>query len=346
MTTQTPTLMTYTEWMARTDPDGAVSNLVNLLSQHNAILNDMMAAECQSGNVFEYTQVVKLPTPSRRSYNQGVVRSLAATAKQVTTAVEYADWATIDASLGILGGQLAQRRAQEDFLHMEALNQQIASDLFYSNRATDPTAFTGLANIYNTVNTATSNIAENVIDCGGTGGDNGSIWLICWGDRQIHTIFPKGVPAGMQVEDLGKLPVVDALGNEFVGYRTWLKWNIGLAIHDWRYAARACNIDISNLSTGVGAANLLNTLALLCGKPPVMPSGVGKVQTADDPRTVIARPAIYMNRTIYQALEAQAGNKTNVLLQMQQWDTETVLTYRSVPIRIVDALTTAESRVV
>ena len=346
MTTQTPTLMTYSEWMARTDPDGAVSQLVNLLSQQNSILQDMMAAECQSGNVFEYTQVVKLPTPSRRSYNQGVVRSLAATAKQVTTAVEYADWATVDASLGELGGQLAERRAQEDFLHMEALNQQIASDLFYSNRATDPTAFTGLANIYNTVSTATSQIAKNVIDCGGTGGDNASIWLLNWGPKQIHTIFPKGVPAGMTVQDMGKLPIIDGSNNEFVAYRTWLQWRIGLAIHDWRYGARACNIDVSNLSTGVGAANLLNTLALLVQKPPVMPAGVGPVQTVDDPRVVMGRPAIYMNRTVYSALEAQAGNKTNVLLQMQQWDTETVLTYRGVPIRIVDALLTSESRVV
>lgn len=346
MATMTPTLMTYSEWAARTDPDGAVSQLVNLLSQQNSILADMMAAECQSGNVFEYTQVVKLPTPSRRSYNQGYARSLAATAKQVTTAVEYADWATVDESLAELGGQMAQRRADEDFLHMEGLNQQIASDMFYSNRTTDPTAFTGLANIYNTVNTSTSNIAKNIIDCGGTGSDNASMWLVVWGPKQIHTIFPKGVPAGMTVKDLGLLPVTDAAGNEFTGYRTSLKWKIGLAIHDWRFCARACNIDVSNLSTGIGAANLLTTLSQLVGKPPVMPAGVGPVQTADDPRVVMGRAAIYLNRTVYEALEAQAGNKSNVLLQMREWDTETVLAYRGIPLRIVDALLTTESRVV
>lgn len=346
MATITPGLMTYSEWSARTDMDGNVSQLVNLLSQQNSILDDMLAAECQSGNVYEYTQVVKLPTPSRRAYNQGVVRSLAAVAKQVTTCVEYADWVAVDDSLGSLGGQLAERRSQEDFLHMEALNQQIASDLFYSNRATDPTAFTGLSNIYNTVNTTTSQIANNVIDCGGTGSDNASMWLVVWGPRHIHTIFPKGIPAGMIHKDMGLLPVADSGGtNTFPAWQTWLRWNIGLAIHDWRFCVRACNIDISDL-TGGSAANLLNVLAMMVMKPPVMPAGVGPVQTADDPRIVMGRPAFYVNRTVYTYLQRQVTNKTNILLQLVQWAGMTVLTYQGIPIRIVDKLLTTESRVV
>jgi hypothetical protein len=345
MATITPGLFTYSEWAARRDKDGKISALVNMLSQYNGILDDMVAAECQSGNAFEYTQVVKLPTPVRRSYNQGVPRSMAGVAKQVTTAVEYADWAAIDASLAELGGDTNEMRAQEIFLHTEAMQQTIASDLFYSNRATDPTAFTGLANIYNTVNPATSNIANNVIDCGGTGSDNASIWLIVWGPRQIHTIFPKGMVAGIRHRPVGLLPMVDAAGNEFLAYRDWIQWNIGLAIHDWRFAVRACNIDVSDLST-VSAANILNTLARMVLKPPVMPAGVGPVQSTDDPRIVMGRPAFYVNRTVYGALQQQVTNKTNVLLQLEKWAGMTVMTYQGVPIRIVDALLTTESRVV
>jgi hypothetical protein len=341
----TPGLFTYSEWAARRDADGKISALVNLMSQQNSILNDMLAAECQTGNVFEYTQVVKLPTPQRRAYNQGVVRTMAAVAKQVTTAVEYADWATIDASLARLGDQLQEQRAQEDFLHMEGMNQKIASDIFYSNRATDPLAFTGLANIYNTVNPATSGIAANVIDAGGTGSDNASMWLIVWGPKHIHTIFPNGMAAGIQHKDMGLLPIVDADGREFLAYRTWLQWNIGLAIHDWRFAVRVANIDVSDLNT-VSAANLLDLLAQMVLRPPVMPAGVGPVQNTDDPRIVTGRAAIYVNRTVYGALERQVTNKTNILLQLREWDGMTVLTYRGIPIRIVDALLNTESRVV
>lgn len=347
MAVQTPGLFTYAEWAARTDPNGKLSTLVNLMSQYNSIMEDSLAAECTNGNAFQFTQVVGLPTPSRRSYNQGVGRTMAQAAKQVVTCSEYADWSVIDNSLVELGGNKSELRAQELSLHMEGMTQKIASDLFYGNKATDPTAFNGFANIYNTVSTANSAIANNVIDCGGTASSNSSIWLVGWGPKQIHTIFPQGMVAGMQHKDLGLLPCLDANNNEFMGWRDWLQFNIGLAIHDWRYCVRAANIDVTLLGTA-NAANLINTLQTMTMKPPVMPSGVAPVQTSDDKMGSVsmARSAIYLNRTVYAALDKQAQNKTNVLLKMEEWDGHPILTYRGIPIRVVDALTTTESRVV
>lgn len=342
----TPGAFTYAEWGLRHDPDGKVSTLVDLLSQENGILDDCLVVECQSGNAYEFTQVVKLPTPTRRLYNQGVPRTLAGVAKQVTTCVEYADWALFDSELAELGGDLNELRAQEDMLHLQGLGQKVASDLFYSNRATDPTAFTGFANIYNTVNTTNSQIANNVIDMGGTGSTNTSMWLIGWGPKQIHTIFPKGTTAGLIHKDMGLLPAIDANNNEFLAYRTWFNWKIGLAIHDWRYAVRACNID-TTLLNGANAANLINMMIQMVHRPPVMPAGVAPVQSSDSPdKVVMARSAFYCNRTIQTYLDQQALNKTNVLLRMEEWDGETVTTFRGIPIRCVDAIVNTESRVV
>jgi len=348
MATITPGLMTYAEWALRMDDTGKISTLVNLLSQNNGIMADCLALECTTGNVYEYTQVVKLPPVGRRSYNAGVPASLAGVAKQVTTAVEYADWTKLDKSLAELGGSLNELRATEDALHMEALSQTVASDLFYANRATDPTAFTGLANIYNTVSTSTSAIANNVIDLGGTGSTNTSMWMVTWGPKHIHTIFPKGMPAGMQHRDMGLLPSVDSNGYEFLAYRTWLQMNIGLAIHDWRFAVRAANIDVPTLSTG-SPANLINALSRMMMKMPVQPVGVGPVQNSDSPGNMavqLARTVIYCNRTVYLALDQQAQNKTNLFLNMDEWDGHAVLTYRGIPIRVVDAILNTESRVV
>ena len=342
----TPGAMTYAEWALRHDPTGKIGAMVNLLSQKNGILDDMLTVECQSGNAFEYTQVVKLPTPARRSFNQGIDATQAAVAKQVATCMEYADLVKIDKSLAELGGTLSELRASEDALHMEALGQTVASDLFYGNRSTDPTQFTGLANIYNTVSTATSNIANNVIDCGGTGSTNASIWLVVWGPRHIHTLYPKGTMAGMQHIDRGLRETLDQSGRTFLAYLTWLEWKMGLAIHDWRFAARACNIDVSLLNGG-SAANLINTLVKLTRRPPVMPAGVMPVQDSDSPdKVVMGRPAIYVNRTISEYLDIQALNKTNVLLQMREWQGESITTFRGIPIRTVDALLDTESRVV
>lgn len=347
MSTLTPGAFTYSEWALRHDKDGKVSALVDLLSQNNGILSDAVAVECQSGNAFEYTQVVKLPSPSRRSYNQGVARTLAGVGKQTITCSEYGDWSVFDKSLAELGGNLGELRSQEDALHAEGMSQQVAADLFYANRATDPTQFTGLANIYNTVSTATSPIAANVIDCGGTGSTNTSMWLVTWGPKKIHTVFPRGTSVGMKHMDMGLGWATDTNSLEFPAYRSWLEWKIGLAIHDWRYCVRACNIDIS-LLTGGSAANLINILAKMVHRPPTMPAGVAPVQTNDSRVDPVqqGRSAIYVNRTLATYLDLQAMNKTNVLLQMQQWNGESITTFRGIPIRNVDAILDTESRVV
>lgn len=346
MATITPGLFTYTEWAMRMDSSGKIADLVDLLSQNNGILEDMLAVECQSGNSFEFTQVVELPTPSRRAYNQGVQRTMAAVAKQLQTCAEYSDWSVIDDSLARLNGNLAELRATEDALHMEGMSQTVASDLFYANRATNVLEFTGFFNIYNTVSTTTSQIANNVIDCGGTQSTNASMFLATWGPKHLHAIFPKGIPAGMQHVDMGKLPITDSNSNEFLAWRTWLQWNIGICIHDWRFGVRAANIDVT-LFGGGSAASLIEILAAMVYKPPVMPAGVAPVQTSDAPdKVTMGRSAIYLNRTLYLALDLQAQNKTNLLLKMDEWDGHVVLTYRGIPLRVVDALTNAETRVV
>lgn len=344
----TPGAFTYSEWGLRHDATGKISTLVDLLSQKNGIVEDMLTVECQSGNAFEYTQVVKLPTPARRSYNVGVPITQAGVAKQTAVCMEYADWVQFDASLAELGGNLAELRAQEVALHMEALSQTVATDLFYANRATDPTQLTGLANIYNTVNPANSPIAGNVIDCGGTGNTNSSMWLVTWGPRHIHALFPKGTQAGLKHNDHGKGWGLDQSTPQLQMevYRDYLSWKLGLAVHDYRFGVRACNIDVTLLNGG-NAANLINTLVRMTQKPPIQPAGVGPVQDSDAPdKIVMGRSAIYVNRTIATYLDLQAMNKTNVLLKMEEWDGEAVTTFRSIPIRVVDALLTTESRVV
>jgi hypothetical protein len=328
------------------DPTGKIAQLVNLQSQCNGIKEDALAAECQSGNAFEFTQVVSLPTPVRRQYNQGVAPTQAGVGKIVQTAIMYADTIRIDEALARLNGNKDALRAQEDKLHLEAMIQLISSDLVYSGSSADPTQYIGLANVYNTVNPAVSNIANNVIDCGGTGSTNASMWLIGWGPRHIHTIFPNGVPAGMIHKDMGLQQTLDATNLFYWAWTSWIEENIGLAIHDWRYGVRACNIDYTLFGTG-SAANLISTLTVMTKKPPVVPAGVGPVQTSDDAELVtMARSAIYINRTIDGQLDLQAQNKTNVLLKMDEWDGHPILTFRGIPIRNLDKLTTTEGRVV
>lgn len=338
---------TYAEWALRHDADGKISALIDLLSQFNGMMDDQMVVECQSGNAFEYTQVVKLPVATRRIYNQGVAATQAGVAKSVTTCAEYGDWVNFDASIAELGGNLAELRAQEDLLHIEAMGQLVASDLWYGSRANDPTQFTGLSNIYNTIDTAISPLAKNVIDCNGTGSDNASMWLVTWGPKKIHTLFPKGTQAGMKHQDYGNMvPLRDSSGLEYPGYRTWLGWKLGLAIPDWRYVVRAANIDVSDLDTA-SPANIINTLVKMVHKTPTAPFGVAPIQDSDAPQQLVpGRSAIYMNRTLLTFLDLQAMNKVNVLLKQVEWQGGVITTFRGIPLRGCDALLNSEARIV
>lgn len=344
MTTPTePGVFTYIEWATRMDRTGKIAALINLQSQCNSVMDEMMAEMCQNATSYDYTQVVALPTIVRRQYNQGVAYTQAAAAKQVTTTVQYADHVRIDKSLADLNNQRAALRTKEIRLHMQAMSQQIASDLFYSGSTPDPTQFVGLANIYWTIAAANSPIAANVLNAGGSSETCASVWLIGWGERQIHSIFPNGMPAGMVHEDKGLQQTLDANSNWYYAWTDWIEQNIGICVEDWRWAARLANIDVT-LFGGGSEANLINGLALLTKKPPLQASGVGPVQDSDDPADVVmARNAIYYNRTVDGALDIQAQNKNNVLLSMMEWDGHPILGYRGIPCRIVDKLTITET---
>lgn len=339
-------VFTYNEWALRMDRTGRVAPLINLMSQYNGIYYDLMAVPCQSANSYEFVQVVALPTPVRRQYNQGVQPTTGRVAPQVQRAIQYADTVRIDVSLARLNGNLGELRKDEDMLHLEALSQLISSDIFYSNPAGNPTEFMGVANVYNTVNPATSAIASNTLDCGGTSSNNTSLWLLGMGRKQIHSIFSNGLPAGMIHEDKGQQQTPDSNNLIYWAWTTWIEQNIGMVVEDYRFGVRACNIDVTLFGSG-SAATLIDILAAMVHLPPIMLPGVAPTQSSDDPERVsMPRNCFYANRTLLLALDQQAQNKNNVLLRMEQWGGRPVMTYRDLPMQTVDALVNNETRVV
>ncbi len=57
----------------------------------------------------------------------------------------------------------------------------------------------------------------------------------------------------------------------------------------------------------------------------------------------LGRCVIYCNETVATYLDIQAMNKSNVWLAMREYDGHDVLTFRGIPIRRVDALTSTEA---
>jgi hypothetical protein len=341
------TALTLADWAKRVNDDNKTITIVEMLSQVNEILDDMLWVEGNLPTGHKTTVRTGLPSATWRLLNYGVPNAKSTTAQIIDTVGNLETYAVIDKDLADLNGNTAEFRMSEVAAFLEGMSQQVATTIFYGNVTTNPERFMGLAPRYNTVTTATAQTAVNVIDAGGTGSTNTSIWIICWGPNTLHGIFPKGKISGLRHTDMGEWPVQDANTNTYQAYRDHFKWECGLTVRDWRYAVRIANIDVTQLSGGT-PPNLINAMIRGLYRLPTTPAGIGSTVDKSDAPTIQGgnggRVVIYCNRVIRTYLDIQATNKTNVLLQMNQFDGKMVTTFRGVPIKTCDAILNTESR--
>lgn len=337
------------DWARMADPDGTIADIAELLAQCNEILRDMI---WQEGNLplgHKISANVGLPQGTWRGNNQGVPSSKPVFAQYQFSIGELVDYSMVDKSEANLNGDVSKFRFAQDNTHIEGLSQQVASALIYSNEATNPQQFTGFMPYYNTVSTSTAQSAKNVIDAGGTGNSNLSILLVGWGDNTTFGIFPKGSQAGLVYEDKGDVvPLYDSAGNRFEGYTSYFAWKVGLAIKNWQYNVRICNVDTTTAGLlGTSPPDLFVLMSRAVIKLPTLTrraSGITEVDAPGDPSPGI-NPAWYVNRTGREFLDIQAIRDKNVLIGPDQYDGQPVMQFRGIPIRVCDAMTNTEARI-
>src|SRR5882757_3163558 len=347
MATIGSTALTYADWARRLDDGYRVASIIELLSQTNEILDDMLVVEGNLPTGHKTTVRTGLPQATWRLLNTGVPNAKSTTAQIVDTCGNLETYSVIDKDIADLNGNTPEFRLSESRAFLEGMSQQVASTLIYGNQLINPERFTGLAPRYSTKTAANAATAANVLDAGGTSNTNTSMWITTWGSDTIHGIFPKGKMTGLQHRDMGEWPVADASGNTYQAYRDHFKWEIGLTLRDWRYVARIANIDVTQL-TGVSAANLINLIVRALYRLPTAPAQATAIQTSDTPevRANMGRVMIYCNRIIRTYLDLQAMNKTNVLLRLEEFNGKPITTFRGIPIRTVDAILSNEAQVV
>ncbi len=266
------TALTYADWAKRLEDNYKVATIIELLSQTNEILDDMLVVEGNLPTGHKTTVRTGLPQATWRLLNVGVPNAKSTTAQIVDTCGNLEVYSVIDKDIADLNGNTAEFRLSEVKAFLEGMSQQVATTLIYGNQSTNPERFTGFAPRYSTKTTTASQTANNVLDGGGTSSTNTSIWVAVWGSDTCHATFPKGKITGLQHRDMGEWPVTDSAGTgTFQAYRDHFKWEIGLVLRDWRYVARIANIDVTQL-TGVAAANLINLIVRALYRLPTAPT--------------------------------------------------------------------------
>lgn len=324
LATTHPTLLDLTK---RLDPNGKIDTIAEILTQENPVLEDMAFVEGNLPTGHRTTIRSGLPTPTWRKLYGGVQPTKSRTV-QVTDACGMLEaYAEVDKALADLNGNTAAFRLSEDRAHIEGMAQELASTIFYGNESTEPEAFTGLAPRYNSL---TAENKDNIINAAGAGADNTSIWLVVWGDQTCHGIYPKGSKAGLQMEDKGQVTIenVDGNGGRMEAYRTHYRQDAGLTLRDWRYVARVCNIDVSDLDTLANTKNLITWMIQASERIPSFGKG---------------RAVWYVNRTIREKLRLGIQEKIASNLSWESVAGKRVMTFDDIPVKRCDALLNTEA---
>ncbi|PQM29406.1 hypothetical protein CVO77_00255 [Sphingopyxis lindanitolerans] len=337
-------LHTLADLTARIDPDGKVAVIGEWLSQTNETLEDQLWQEGNLPTGERTTVRVGLPTVTARGLNQGVDPSKSRVAQVDEGAAMFEGQSDIDRQAAMMSGAPDNYRLTEATSFYQALSNAQSQTLFYGNAAFSPKEYTGLAPRYNSLSGSTK---DQIIDGGGTGTDNSSIWLIVWSPMGVKGIYPKGSKAGItHINVTGNTGtaddgyevghyVNDADGKRFLAVSDNFIWKVGLSVKDPRYAVRIPNIDKSlllpNYSTGAQIEML-------------MVQALERVEGLNMPGT---KAAWYMPRNIRAMFRQQlVNNANNSNFSYETVGGKRVLMMGEVPVRRVDALKADEARVV
>lgn len=336
--------LTLADWATRMDPDGTTAQVIDLLSQSNQMMDEMVWLPTNKVDSYLTTVRTGLPEGTWRRLYQGVQPTKSTTAQIEEATGNLEAYSRTDKKLADMNGNTAEFRMQEDASFIEGLTQQMQEALIYSNTVSTPDQIMGFAPRYNSLTGAAT--GENIIDMGGAGSTNTSIWLVGWGPLSVFGAFPKGVPGGLQQRDLGEQTWTKSDGSMLQVYTTHFQWQAGLVIRDWRYVVRIANIDVTTLDDAT-PPDLVTALLMAMHMVPTAPTSARIPSDPSKPAGVMGftRFAIYVNRTVAAALDKQAKETTNVLLSMTEWDGHPVTLFRGIPIRIVDKILDTEDAV-
>lgn len=329
LATTHPTLL---DLARRTDPSGRIADIVEMLNETNEVLLDMSWTEGNLTTGHRTTVRTGIPTPTWRKLYGGV-QPTKSTTQQVTDNCGMLEaYAEVDKALADLNGNTAEFRMSEDRPHVEGMNQEAASTIFYGDQAIHPERFTGLVPRFNSLSAQNQ---ENIVRGGGSGTDNASIWLCVWGPNTGFGIVPKGSQAGLQMEDKGQVTIenVDGAGGRMEAYRSHYRWDMGLTVRDWRYFVRIANIDRSALTADASTgANL----------PDLMFEAMERI-----PNMGMGNAVFYMDRGLRTKLRQQLSNATgnSTLMVKDVGGVATTMFQDSIPIRRVDVLSADEALV-
>ena len=322
--------LTLADKFKRTENGKIAAEIIEMMSETNEVLQDANALQCNDGTNHITTIRTGLPSAVFRKLYGYVPTSKSTTeqVKDVTGMLET--YSIVDVDLVDKSENPKVFRLSESSAFIEAMNQKLQETIFYGSIKENAAAFDGLSARYSKKSTDEKKIGSNIIDGGGTGSDNTSIWFVTWGDLHTSLLYPQGSQAGVQHKDDGILTETSSAGGKRKEYQDHYKMDVGLSVRDWRSTCRIANISVSGLA-GSSPADIEKLL--------------NKAYYKIRRYAKTGKTCIYCNSTVLMHFEAQLKEKTNVNFTIKEYLNENILHYKNIPIRECEQISCEEAAV-
>jgi hypothetical protein len=251
MANENPDPTTYADWAKTRDPDGSTATIVELLSKTNKILEDAFVMECNMTEGHRTTVRSGIPRGTWRKLNYGVMPVKTQSRQVMDTPGYLENYIEVDKRLANQENDRAAYMLSESRGVMQGMNRDHVETLLYGDTDVTPERFMGFMHRYNSATAESSrNLINGTVNTNGTstGDNNVSIYIMSWGPDSMFEFFPRGSNVGLSLTDLGEQTLFDANGGRFQGYRSHLVHDVGFCLRDWRYGARICNLDETEIA--------------------------------------------------------------------------------------------------
>lgn len=302
-------------------PENNILDIAEVLDEMNPIFVDAPMLRANDITSHVLSRRTSVPTPTWRKINEGITVSRGSVSQVRENIGMLEARSEIDVALLDISPDPGKLRSNEDHAQLEGMAQEFANTFIGGSMDASPEEFDGLEKRYGTLD------ALNVFDNGESAGStNTSIWMVQWGPRSAHLIYPRNSSTiGITREDLGQETITDSSAtSKFNAWVTKFVLNIGLAIHDTRSIKRVANIN----SDRTDAQSLdENVIIQAINEFPTNANGV----------------VMYVNRDTQTQLDILAKDKSNVFYTPDGPFGRPQMFFRGIPVHRLDAITSTES---
>jgi hypothetical protein len=225
MATIGSTALTMADWAKRVDDGGRIASIVELLSQTNEIMDDMLMVEGNLPTGHKSTVRTGLPQATWRLLNYGVPQGKSTTA-QITDVI-----GNLETSRSRQGHRRPQRQygrvpsLSEVRAFLEGMTQQVASTLIYGNTAVNPERLWGSRHDTTRCQRPQRRPPQMSSTWAAYRIDQHLDLDQHLGRRHNARNFPQGQDDRTQHKDMGLWPVLDANNNKYMAYQDHFKWD-------------------------------------------------------------------------------------------------------------------------